>query len=162
MSFNVISTMGLMGGGLFIPYDIQELIANEVLSYKYKGKFNDIMTELVSELAINTEDTDGNKKTKGGMILSYFAGYDRKTLSTHLTRFMHAVTWHSTTGLGPGDRIYYMPHMNILSMSYQDLVALRYFIEHDASPSLFTNTWFPSIFNPGIGMINPWGNNYEN
>ena len=72
---------------------------------------------------------------------------------------MNAVKWHSTTQHHSYKRseISNNPHRNLQQMSFQDLTALRYYIEYEIGmPPLgpFTNTWFQHMITDNI--IFPW------
>ena len=167
MSFNVLSLAGLTISGKFIPFDLQEKIADDVITQKNKERFNTTLCQLKTELMSSFSLVLGancGKKTKYDEIVNYFYRYDKETMKDILKHYMNCIYWHSTTHLHKWSRyeILKSPHTTILMFSYQDLIALRYFItvtttDYD-KPNIFTNTWYIPVL--GLdGIIFPWGNN---
>ena len=80
---------------------------------------------------------------------------------------MDAIYWHSTTHFVKKTRrkLFKSPHENLIDLSYQDLIALRYYIQViyaniELNKSLFTNTWSPPIMHPEMGIVFPWCQNH--
>jgi len=167
MSFHCVSRVGLTIGSGYLPKEIQELIANFWLPDRYREKYDDVMRELVVELAVGSAMPINNiQPTKVQILLAEFNNYDKNTMQIIISYFMDAICWHSTTRRvilwGEMD-----PHESLLLLSYQDLLALRYYIDcvykhFNAGrkyKNLFTNTWFPPRFDETLGLVFPWWQN---
>ena len=152
---------------MFLPYDVQELIADFWLMEKYREKYDDVMRELVVELAVGSAMPINNiEATKAQVLLGEFDDYDINTMKLMIKHFMDAIYWHSTTRITNLTRreIFVDPHESLLRLSYQDLIALRYYINcvyrhyNDGKKykNLFTNTWFPPYCDSRVGIIMPW------
>ena len=167
MAFHCVSRAGLSIGCGYLPKEIQELIANFWLPNRYREKYDDVMRELVVELAVGSAMPINNiEPTKVQILLAEFNNYDKNTMQIIMNYFMDAICWHSTTRRvilwGEMD-----PHESLLLLSYQDLLALRYYIDcvykhFNAGrkyKNLFTNTWFPPRFDETLGLVFPWWQN---
>ena len=167
MAFKCLSRFGLTIGSGYLPKEIQELIANFWLPNRYREKHDDVMQELVVELAVGSAMPINNiEPTKVQILLAEFDDYDKNTMQIIMNYFMDAICWHSTTRRvilwGEMD-----PHESLLLLSYQDLLALRYYIDcvykHFNSgrkyKNIFTNTWFPPRFDETLGLVFPWWQN---
>ena len=53
MSFNCVSKYGLVGGGVFLPYDVQKLIEDIWLRMRYREMYGNVTKQLMSEIAIS-------------------------------------------------------------------------------------------------------------
>jgi hypothetical protein len=154
MSFNVLSQHGLYPTNKFIPYELQELIASIYIQAVYRLKFNETMIELKKELHImHPIDCPAlEAKTKGQKILDYYNKINSETLYYMIAHFMNAVRRHSTirqpTHLVLENERSYIAH-TLSTLSYQDLIAMRYFIEvvvyeqEEGDAHLFTNSRQP-------------------
>ena len=164
MAFKCLSRVGLTIGSGYLPKEIQEFIANFWLPNRYREKYDDVMRELVVELAVGSAMPINNiEPTKVQILLAEFDDYDKNTMQIIMNYFMDAICWHSTTRRvilwGEMD-----PHESLLLLSYQDLLALRYYIDcvykhfNDGRKykNLFTNTWFPPRFDETLGLVFPW------
>ena len=168
MAFHCVSRVGLTIGSGYLPKEIQELIANFWLPNRYREKYDDVMRELVVELAVGSAMPINNiEPTKVQILLSEFDDYDKNTMQTIMKYFVDAIYWHSTTRIINLTRseLYSTPHESLLRLSYQDLLALRYYIDcvykhfnaGKKYKNLFTNTWFPPRFDETLGIIIfPW------
>lgn len=167
MAFKCLSRDGLSIGCGYFPKEIQEHIANFWLPNRYREKYDDVMRELVVELAVGSAMPINNiEPTKVQILLAEFNNYDKNTMQIIISYFMDAICWHSTTRRvilwGEMD-----PHESLLLLSYQDLLALRYYIDcvykhFNAGrkyKNLFTNTWFPPRFDETLGLVFPWWQN---
>jgi len=169
MAFHCVSRVGLTIGSGYLPKEMQDLIADFALPSKYREKYNDVMRELVVELATGSAMPINNiEPTKVQILLTKFDFYDRHTMHSMVMYFKDAVYWHSTTRLTNLTRhqFYNKPHMTLLQFSYQDLLALKYYIscvyniasvDGKKYKNMFTNTWFPLRWDDGHGLIMPWG-----
>lgn len=152
MSFNVLSQHGLYPSNTFIPWELQELIASKYLQAVYRSKFNETMVELKKELDIMhpVDSLTLEAKTKGQKILEYFKNGEQKTLYYMISHFMNAVRRHSTIRQPTNfeNERSYIAH-TLSTLSYQDLIAMRYFIEivvyeqEEGNAHLFTNSRQP-------------------
>ena len=167
MSFHCVSRVGLTIGSGYLPKEIQELIADFALPSKYREKYDDVMRELVVELAVGSAMPINNiEPTKVQVLLDEFDDYDKNTMQIIMKYFMDAIYWHSTTRITNLTRreMCVDPHESLLRLSYQDLIALRYYIDcvykhfngGKKYKNLFTNTWFPPTFDEIHGIILPW------
>jgi len=164
MSFNCISKDGISLPFLYMPSELQEKIADYVLPDKYKCIYDDVMKELLVELATGSAMPVNNvEPTMVQTILEEFRYYDDDTMRSIIKYFMDAVYWHSTTHFVKKTRrnLFKSPHENLIDLSYQDLIALRYYIQViyaniEVNKSLFTNTWSPPRMHPEVGIVFPW------
>ena len=168
MSFNCISKNGIYVSDLYIPSELQEKIADYVLPEKYKCIYDEVMKQLLVELATGSAMPVNNvEPTMVQTIIKEFHYYDDNSMQSILKHFMDAVYWHSTTHFVKKTRrkLFKSGHENLLDLSYQDLIALRYYIRYlygniEVNKCFFTNSWFPPIRIPGHGTIFPWSQNH--
>jgi len=165
MAFHCISKDGISLPELSLPIELQEKIADYVLPEKFKTIYDDVMNELLVELGTGSGMPMNNvESTMVQTILSEFNNYyDDNTMIGILKHFMDAIYWHSTTHFVKKTRrdIFIYPHEILYDLSYQDLIALRYYIQViysniEINKSLFTNSWFQPIIHPEMGIVFPW------
>ena len=144
MSFNCVSKYGLVGGEVFLPYDVQALIADFWLPGIYKDKYNRVTKQLISEIAIS-----GRVAGKRMMIelRNKFKQYDEDKLIWLIKQFAHSIYWHSSTWIDEDD-VLISPHRALTKLSYQDLLAFKYYVcviddiyDDVYNKKLFTNSW---------------------
>lgn len=157
MSFRCVSRFGLTISGSYLPHEMQELIANFALPSKYRERYDDVMREIVVELAVGSAMPINNiEPTKVQNLLAEFDFYDIHTIVKVINNFKQAIYWHSTTHIQNFNQHYNNPHLQLLQFSYQDLLALKYYISciyniySVDGKNNFTNTWFPAV-------LFPWG-----
>ena len=143
MSFNCVSKYGLVGGGVFLPYDVQKIIADIWLRMRYREMYGNVTKQLMSEIAIS-----GRLAGRRMMVdlRNEFKQYGEGQLIWLLRMFAHSIYWHSTTWIDE-DCVLNSPFNAISQLSYQDLLAFHYYITVDSLGSgwpecnLFTNSW---------------------
>ena len=159
MAFKIISVNGLSLNGTFIPYELQEEIANHFLPNIFRDVFDDTMATLRVELATGAAAPINNiEKTMAQIAHDKIIDIRNSGCSTwnfnqRLGRFLTAVYSHSTTKINHDDRDvvswWYShpdsnPHPFISTMNYQDMLAFLYYINDDkpmTNPRLFTDSW---------------------
>lgn len=142
MSFNCVSKYGLVGGGVFLPYDVQKLIEDIWLRMRYREMYGDVVKQLIREIGIC-----GNvcKRRMIVELRNKFKHYGEAQLIWLLRVFAHSIYWHSST-LIDEDRVLNSPFSAISELSYQDLLAFHYYITPSSARTapgrnLFTNSW---------------------
>ena len=88
MAFKCVSRDGLSIGCGYLPKEIQELIANFWLPNRYREKYDDVMRELVVELAVGSAMPINNiEPTKVQILLAEFNNYDKNTMQIIMKLF---------------------------------------------------------------------------
>lgn len=142
MSFNCVSKYGLVGGGVFLPYDVQKLIEDIWLRMRYREMYGDVVKQLIREIGIS------GSVCKRRMIVELrnrFKYYGEAQLIWLLRMFAHSIYWHSSTWIDE-DRVLNSPFSAISQLSYQDLLAFHYYAKNYptvgwSERNLFTNSW---------------------
>ena len=142
MSFNCVSKYGLVGGEVFLPYDVQKIIADIWLRMRYREMYGNVTKQLMSEIAIS-----GRLAGRRMMVdlRNEFKQYGEGQLIWLLKMFAHSIYWHSSTWIDE-DRVLNSPFSAISQLSYQDLLAFHYYVKNHptvgwSERNLFTNSW---------------------
>lgn len=153
MSFNCVSKYGLVRGGVFLPHDVQELIADFWLPGLYKEKYNRVTKQLMTEIGISGRLVGRRMMVE---LRNKFKQYDEDKLIWLIKQFAHSIYWHSSTWIDE-DEVLISPHRALVKLSYQDLLAFKYYVynydnyEYDpCNRKLFTNSWNNSPLLNGI------------
>ena len=142
MSFNCVSKYGLVGGEVFLPYDVQKIIADIWMHMRYREMYGNVTKQLIREIGIS-----GSVCNQRMMIdlRNKFKHMDVRQLIWLLRMFAHSIYWHSSTWIDEDD-VLISPHRALTKLSYQDLLAFHYYITVDSLEgwpecNLFTNSW---------------------
>ena len=128
MSFNCVSKYGLVGGGVFLPYDVQKIIADIWLRMRYREMYGNVTKQLIREIGICGSVCNQRMIVK---LRNRFKYYDEAQLIWLLRMFAHSIYWHSTTWIDE-DCVLNSPFSAISQLSYQDLLAFHYYITVDS------------------------------
>jgi hypothetical protein len=144
MSFNCVSKYGLVGGGVFLPYDVQNLIAEIWLPGRYREKYTEVIKQLMNEIAICSEVTGRRMMVE---LRNKFKEYDENQLMWIIKQFAHSIYWHSSTRIDEDD-VLISPHRALEKLNYQELLTFKYYIYVKSGKypdgynvKLFTNSW---------------------
>ena len=139
MSFNCVSKYGLVGSGVFLPYDVQKIIADIWLHMRYREMYGNVTKQLMSEIEISGRLTGKRMMIE---LRNKFKQYDEDKLIWLIKQFAHSIYWHSSTWIDEDD-VLISPHRALTKLSYQDLLAFKYYVGRDAGRdrNLFTNSW---------------------
>ena len=154
MSFKILSKNGLHEK---LPSDIQEYIADIVINYKYKLKFNDIMLELIVELSTGSSMPINNvEKTFVEILYDKLVNFPNQDyLNIIISKWMRKIQNYTDNNICIGTLLFETHLSNpqilnyddtksinkciILQLSYQELLDLVRYTRLFISPAM--NLW---------------------
>lgn len=154
MSFKILSKNGLHES---LPPEIQEYIADMVITYKYKSIFNDIMLELMVELSTGSSMPINNvKKTFAEILYDKFIHFPNQDyLNIIISKWMRKIQNYTDNNICIGTLLFETHLSNpqilnyddtksinkciILQLSYQELLDLVRYTRLFISPAM--NLW---------------------